>query len=80
MFSFNKHAIEFNFFILLGVILILSIILCVWNIFKLRWMCEDRQNDQQSQNEEEREMENLNQIQNYENALQENVPTDTQEV
>lgn len=43
-------------------------------------MCEDRQNDQQSQNEEEREMENLNQIHNYKNALQENEGTDPVEV
>ena len=74
--SLDKHALELTIVSLSALILILCILFHLWRVFKNCCMFEDRQDDQQSQNEEEIEMDDLNRVHNYENALQENDSTD----
>ena len=74
--SLDKHALELTIVSLSALILILSILVYLWGVFKNCCMFEDRRDDQQSQNEEEIEMDDLNRVHNYENALQENDSTD----
>ena len=79
----NSHELQLHYSTLelkivsfFSLILILCIFFYSWSVFKICRIFEDRQDDEESQNEEEIEMNGLNRIHNYENALQENESTD----
>ena len=71
------HALELKTVLMLFYLMsILCFFVALWRAFKIFCMCKDRQDDQQSQNEEVIEMDDLNRIHHYENALLENESTD----